>query len=469
VGEIRKHTLAAIAVAACLATTMPTVARASTLTLNGSSTKVCQLTGDTDWQTNLPTNAQTLTNFGLDAVDLGFPVDSGPGGLYLLFGDSWPPHHPPGSLPDVPPDDALGITTRIAPPDSKSCLDLKLVTSAPHFYADPTVVPAVQQGYFNVPTGGIFLDKWFYGFFWVNHCVLPSVLAPDPVTPLSEPTPNPPNCFEVPISNSVGRNVIARATPVDPVLFHRIAGPPGFVPAPLVTMPSGFNYVTAAHPPPDTTPRILVIVPPIPVFGVPRYRASVPYLALAPHATFGNPMTWMFFAGMSGGSPVWVTRATWESGHDSSGNWEPPSGAEILTSVPASERCIGEHSVTWNVPLHAWLMLYNCGPWQIEARTAPQPWGPWSDPTVLLSYTHDPGVVCTIIMSLTGCKGLRNYWPINANKSYMPGFFYAPFVMNRYTQAATPGPGQTHAATIYWTLSTWNPYDVIVMQSQVGF
>jgi hypothetical protein len=39
------------------------------------SQKVCQLTGDVDWETGQPTAARTLTNFGLDAVDLGYPVE----------------------------------------------------------------------------------------------------------------------------------------------------------------------------------------------------------------------------------------------------------------------------------------------------------------------------------------------------------------------------------------------------------
>src|SRR5271169_1829385 len=83
---------------------LPVEADAATLSLVGSSTKVCQLIGDTDWATNQPTAAQTLSNFGLDAVDLGFPVDSGPGPLFFLFGDAWPNGHPPGSNPTVPPD-----------------------------------------------------------------------------------------------------------------------------------------------------------------------------------------------------------------------------------------------------------------------------------------------------------------------------------------------------------------------------
>jgi hypothetical protein len=41
----------------------------------GSSEKVCQLTGDTDWETGQPTAARTFHNFGLRGVDLGFPVE----------------------------------------------------------------------------------------------------------------------------------------------------------------------------------------------------------------------------------------------------------------------------------------------------------------------------------------------------------------------------------------------------------
>lgn len=52
------------------------------------------------------------------------------------------------------------------------------------------------------------------------------------------------------------------------------------------------------------------------------------------------------------------------------------------------------------------------------------------------------------------------------NGTPWPGAFYAPFVIDRFTQDATPtGPGQPKRATIYWLLSTWNPYVVVVMQS----
>src|ERR1700722_18721533 len=81
----------------------------------GKSEKVCQLTGDVDWETGQPTAARTLTNFGLDAVDLGYPVEHD-GKLFLLFGDTRPTTHSGGRGPaaEIPPDDSVGFTNRRA-------------------------------------------------------------------------------------------------------------------------------------------------------------------------------------------------------------------------------------------------------------------------------------------------------------------------------------------------------------------
>ena len=446
----------------------PSDADAAAPSLVGSSTKICQLTGDTDWSTNQPTAARTLSQFGLDAVDLGFPVDSGNGPLYFLFGDALPVTH---GVSSVPPDDALGWTTRTATPDPTTCLGLQLATSAPQIFAHPTVTPAIQQGSFNVPSGGVFLNDTLNAFFWTDHCVFPGVLAPDPATPLTLPPPES-LCAEIPANNSIGRSVLAQATPANPGAFQRPISPIHPVPQ----MPSGFVYVSATTEVFVNDDNFIRIIPPargpwIPVFGAARYRASIPYLALAPAETFDDPWTWRFFAGRVGENPIWVSRAEWESGRAASGEWAPPLHAEIYQPTNIGDRCVGEHSVTWNRPLRAWLLLYNCGA-GIEARTAPAPWGPWSAPIVLLSPTHDPGAYCTLIQQLGGCTGLRNYWdcPLPAGNpncpagTPWPGFFYAPFVMNRFTEDATPTGGNKQA-TIYWLVSTWNPYAVVVMQS----
>ena len=448
---------------------LSTNAGAASLTLVGSSAKICQLTGDTDWLTSQPTAAQTNTRYRLYAVDLGFPVDSGHGPLYFLFGDAW--YATTGN--PIPPDDALGLTTRTSPPDNETCLDLKLVSSAPGTYAHPTVTPAILQGSFNVPTGGVFVGETFYAFFWTNHCVVPQTpLMPMPNAPLQLPAPSM-DCPESPLFNSIGRSVLAHATPTDPAVFGQIYIDHKLFPPSFAGMPSGFVYVSAARPGPQPRPPLDRIEPPerpalIPVFGVARYRASIPYLALAPQKTFGDPATWSFFAGMSAGRPIWVSRREWESGRNASGQWTPPAGAQIYPDSVVDgrdEQCVGEHSATWNAALHSWLLLYVCEPFRVEARTAPQPWGPWSQPAVLLSLAQDPWVVCKLIMDQggSGCGGLQDYWKTTPPTG---GFFYAPFVMERFTQDLTPtGAGETRQAKIYWLVSTWNPYQVVVMQS----
>lgn len=448
----------------------PTGANAATLSILGKSTKVCQLTGNVDWATNQPTAARTDTRFGMQAVDLGFPVDSGTGPLYFLFGDA----RPSTTGAPIPPDDALGVTLRKKAPDSETCLDLNLVSSAPGSFAHPTVQPSILQGSFNVPTGGAFVGNEFYAFFWTDHCVAAQPLAPLPDTPLKHALPAGPNaaCPEIPLFNSIGRSVIARAAPVGSATFDQIhIGTNPFLKT-LATMPNGFVYVSAAQTAPTISISISIVPKPpaVPVFGVARYRASIPYLAMAPHDTFGDPDTWSFYAGTVAGQPQWVTRAQWDSGHDASGNWTPPAGAELYADNPfegLDERCVGEHSVTWNAALHTWLLVYVCGPYHVEARTAPHPWGPWSEPTNLLRYT-DPNVTCNLIMPLSGagCSGLASYWANPQPGIVQPGFFYAPFVMARYTEDMTPvGQTATRQAKIYWLLSTWNPYQVVVMTS----
>jgi hypothetical protein len=445
---------------------LPVDAGAATLKLMGWS-RVCQLVGEQDWTTQAPTAARTASRFGLTKVDLGFPVDSSPGPLYFLFGDAFPNHDPP-SHPTKPPDDAIGWTNRTKAPDSTTCLDLQLAKSGRRGFAHPTVTPPIHQGAFNVPTGGVYMDGKFYGFFWTHHCLLPDrYMTFYPPTPLALPQASA-GCPETATSNSLGQGVLAVATPPDIVDFQKV-DPPGH-PAPLKEMPSGFNYVSAAETQPDNPPNL--ILPQgggIAVFGVPRFRNSVPYLAIAPRATFGDPATWFFMLGRIAGNISWMRRGQWESGHSPQFQWVPPPGAEIYESLPSSERCVGEHSVTWNAPLHVWLMLYNCGVFEassyIEARFAPEPWGPWSSPTVIISAA-DADVACVLIEVTTGCPGkapLPNGDPVN------PGRFYAPFVMNRFTQDATqPGAGQPKQTTIYWLLSTWNPYTVVVMQSTLA-
>jgi hypothetical protein len=442
-----------------------TTAGASTLSVIGSSAKVCQLTGQTDWITGQPTNAQTNAKYGLHGVDLGFPVESESGQLLLLFGDVDPSGHAMNAPPSLPPDDATGYTTRTAAPDSSTCLDMKVFSPGPQQLTHPTVTPVIQQGSFNVPTGGIDVLGQLFEFFWTNHCVFPNDFPPNSGAPLALPAASN-HCFEIPVNNSLGVSVMAAASPWSPTSFTMAATP----------MANGFVYVTAAQPAPRRFPiprghGRMAPPPPIPVFGVARYRASIPYLALAPRKSFGDVTTWSYYGGSGPSGPVWLTYQQWQAGQQN-GHWAPPQGAELYSnslnpgSPTGDERCVGEHSVTWNAELGVWLMLYTCGGLQVEARTAPEPWGPWSGPTMLLSAIQNPGLYCTLFWNPAGCPGLMSAGAQGLPVQLQFGYFYAPYVMTRFNQAATPqAPAPAKAASIYWLLSTWDPYQVTVMHS----
>jgi hypothetical protein len=447
---------------------------AAGLSVTGASTKVCQATGQTDWYTGATTDAQTMTRNGLYGIDLGFPVESSTGELLFLFGDAVPPNHPAGSYYTDPPDDGLAHTSRTAAPDNTTCLDLKFYgTGRRGSLAHPTVTPPIQQGSFNVPTGGIEVNGKIYAFFWTNHCILSDPYGPNSTTPLVLPPaialPIP--CDETAHRNSIGRGVLAWADPATPLNYTLVATPGSRARG---LMPNGFVYATAAGPLPRRrgVDYVKGYQPPIAVFGVARYRQSIPYMALAPQKTFGDVKTWQFYAGTNTSGPIWVDYPTWQSGHVG-GDWSPPLGAEVYAngfnawSGPLhDEQCVGEHQVTWNAALETWLMLYTCGGWQVEARTAPEPWGPWSKPTMLLSSVTDPSLKCKLFWTTypDDCPGRVDQQPLSLLLRF--GYFYAPFVMNRYTENLTvPGPGHPRKAKIYWLLSTWDPYQAVVMQT----
>lgn len=253
--------------------------------------KVCQLTGETDWVTGRETTARSRSAFGFIGTDLGYPVEHN-GRMALFFGDSRiePNRHAAqiGPLESGPPDDAIGWVSTRSPPTRERCLDLTInhLESNVRAPASPTVVsPGIKQGLFNVLSGGVSSNGFLYGFFWTDHCLDSN----DPKT-----------CPGSDTLNKVGRGVLARSMD---------DGSHFVEPMPL---PRNFVYSTAVD------SMVMAGLPPeqrigIYVFGVPRYRESVPYLAYAPTGSLGNPSDWLFFVGLKPDrQPSWTTRDVWE-------------------------------------------------------------------------------------------------------------------------------------------------------------
>jgi hypothetical protein len=130
--------------------------------------------------------------------------------------------------------------------------------------------------------------------------------------------------------------------------------------------------------------------------------------------------------------------------------------------------CMGELSVTWNRYLGKWLMLYNCNqPRGILFRVAAQPWGPWSEPGVLFDPRADHGY-CVFMHD---SRPERHCPPGSPNPSDnlvsrdrgagSYGGEYGPYVIDAFTRGDTA----KRATTVYFTLSTWNPYEVVLMKA----
>jgi hypothetical protein len=177
------------------------------------------------------------------------------------------------------------------------------------------------------------------------------------------------------------------------------------------------------------------------VWGSGRYRASNVRFACAPAAKFGKPGTLRYFNGLEGGSPRWSER-------------EEDAANLFLHPV------VGELSVAWIAPLERWVMLYNSSaPRGIVMRTAREPWGPWSEPSVVFDPWLDRAYGTFMHVE----------WKTNRMDSFHDprqeerwGGEYGPYLIGRFTR------GDARRSTIFFTMSTWNPYQVVLMSADVG-
>ena len=104
-------------------------------------------------------------------------------------------------------------------------------------------------------------------------------------------------------------------------------------------------------------------------------------------------------------------------------------------------------------------MLYNCdNPRGVKLRTADQPWGPWSDFQNLFEPWIDNGY-CNFIhvnWNNSNCDNVHD-----PGREYEWGGEYGPY---QFEKLAT---GNDTSTTIYYTMSTWNPYTVVLMKSKL--
>jgi len=118
---------------------------------------------------------------------------------------------------------------------------------------------------------------------------------------------------------------------------------------------------------------------------------------------------------------------------------------------------VGEISVAYCKPLKKWLMLYNsANPRGITMRSADQAIGPWSAPVTLFDPKNGYGKFMHI-----GWQSQKADSVHDPNRENEYGGEYGPYMIPKFFKE-TPG-----GARIYFLMSTWNPYAVVLMRADL--
>jgi hypothetical protein len=299
--------------------------------------------------------------------------------------------------------DAIAYTTDTNPED---CLRLDFIQDDAGAYK-PIKIPGISQGGFEVPTEGVSVN----GKMYIYH-----------TTDSTKGKPATMGRSVVAVSNDDGKTFKYLYN------FSR----KHFINLSIVEVDS-VNWPGL----PSNVGRGLVI------FGSGPYRRSNVRLAFEPADNIETGENILYFAGLDGtGIPSWS---------------ENELDAQELFNQP----CVGELSVSYNKFIRKWIMLYNCflpgGKRGINMRTADYPWGPWSESEVLFDPWKDGGY-CHFMhtsWSFKQCDHVEDS-PKRGNEW---GGEYGPY---QYEDFAIGG---NNATTIYFNLSTWNPYTVVLMKA----
>jgi hypothetical protein len=186
------------------------------------------------------------------------------------------------------------------------------------------------------------------------------------------------------------------------------------------------------------------------MFGTGDYRAGDIYLATVPAGSFESGTGTRYFAGLSNGQPTWT-------------NAESSAAPVVQDSLPT----VGKVSVTYSNDLALWLMTYEVGKQTEDTRGvyftyAPAPWGPWSKSQLIFNDKRDHGNGVFIHDSSYNPPGPAGPMIGSANDPQTArGDVYAPFMIERFLRVTG------NSLKIYYALSTWNPYTVVKMRSEL--
>jgi hypothetical protein len=174
------------------------------------------------------------------------------------------------------------------------------------------------------------------------------------------------------------------------------------------------------------------------VLGSGDYRNSAIYMYCQAEDSIAYKESIYYFSGYEGQEPQWSKNE--------------------MDAIPVIDiDCAGELSSAYNAHLEKWLVLYNCDdPRGIQLRTADMPWGPYSDAEVIFEPWADEGYCHFIHTSWVHsvCDSVHD-----PGRAYEWGGEYGPYMFKELSTRVDS------FVTIYYTLSTWNPYTSVLMKS----
>jgi hypothetical protein len=233
-------------------------------------------------------------------------------------------------------------------------------------------------------------------------------------------------------------------------VLTRFSLPSTFQPLRTISQsPAGHFMTQSLHVQPGPIAGLPVGGPFVLVWGTGHYRQSDAYLLIIPEADFESGQGTRYFAGMDGsGAPTW-------------------SASETDAVAVVKNGTMGDISVTWCQALSLWLMTFDSRPPAaagIQFCYSSTPWGAWSAAQTVFNevrdgamgkFIHDPK-----IRPDDGLEG-----PVigtgQSNPAAVTGGAYAPYVVERWTKV------QGSELDLYYGLSTWNPYVVMLMKSRL--
>jgi hypothetical protein len=234
----------------------------------------------------------------------------------------------------------------------------------------------------------------------------------------------------------------------DRAVLTKFIPPTKFQPIRTMSAPPTARFITQSlHLQPHPMPRLPPGGPYVIIWGTGKYRKSDAYLLIVPAAHFETGQGTRYFTGLSAASaPTWSENES--------------------DAVPiVRNSTMGDLSVTWCKDLGLWLMTYDRAvPTDCVAFSYSRtPWGPWSEPQPIFNpvrdhamgkFIHNPRAKPPDGLAGPVIGKPRKDWAAEW------GGFYAPYVVERFSKVVG---SELH---IYYCLSTWNPYVVVLMKSR---